>query len=282
MKEKAETFERTLNARLNDANFIVENAEAEGFYMDDIVFDDDVMEETNAIEQDDYTDDTYDQYVGAELLLPHGDDMVHGKVIKRARGEDGNPIGKRNANPILDTREYEVEMPNGSVAEYVANVIAENLYSQVDSEGRQFLILSEITDHSKDASAISKDQGFQRSHNGNEVRRKTTKGWKLCVEWKDGTSTWVPLSELKASNPVKVAEYAVANQLVEEPAFAWWVKDVLRRRNRIISKVKSKYWKTTHKFGIRLPHSVKQALQIDEETGTDLWRRAIEKEMKNV
>jgi hypothetical protein len=196
--------------------------------------------------------------------------MVHGKVIKRACGEDGNPIGKRNANPILDTREYEVEMPDGSVAEYAANVIAENLYSQVDSEGRQFLILSEITDHSKDASAISKDQGFQRSHNGNEVRRKTTKGWKLCVEWKDGTSTWVPLSELKASNPVEVAEYAVANQLVEEPAFAWWVKDVLRRRNRIISKVKSKYWKTTHKFGIRLPHSVKQALQIDEETGTNL------------
>jgi hypothetical protein len=38
----------------------------------------------------------------------------------------------------------------------------------------------------------------------------------------------------------------------------------------------------THKFGIHLPHSVKQALQIDEETGTDLWCRAIENEMKNV
>ena len=84
------------------------------------------------------------------------------------------------------------------------------------------------------------------------------------------------------SNPVEVAEYAVANQLVEEPAFAWWVKEVLRRRNRIISKVKSQYWKTTHKFGIKLPHSVQEALRIDEETGTDFWRRAIEKEMKNV
>ena len=90
------------------------------------------------------------------------------------------------------------------------------------------------------------------------------------------------MSELKASNPVEVAEYAVANQIVEEPAFAWWVKDVLRCRNRIISKVKSRYWKTTHKFGIRLPRSIQQALQIDEETGTDLWHQAIEKEMKNV
>ena len=208
--------------------------------------------------------------------------MVRGRVIKRARGEDGNPIGIRNTNPILDTREYEVELPDGSITEYAANVIAENLYSQVDSEGRQYVYLSEIIDHEKDATAITKDQGFYRTYNGNEVRRKTTKGWKLCVEWKDGTTTWVPLSELKASNPVEVAEYAVANQLVEEPAFAWWVKEVLRRCNRIISKVKSRYWKMTHKFGIKLPHSVQEALRIDEETGTDFWRRAIEKEMKNV
>jgi len=52
---------------------------------------------------------------------------------------DGNPIGVRNNNPILDTREYEVEMPDGSTAAYAANVIAENLFSQVDSEGRQHL-----------------------------------------------------------------------------------------------------------------------------------------------
>lgn len=119
-------------------------------------------------------------------------------------------------------------MPDGLTAEYAANVIAKNLYSQVDLEGRQYLLLSEIIDHHKDASAISKDQGFYISHNGNQVPCKTTKGWKLCVEWKDGTSTWVPLNELKPLNPVKVAEYAVANRLVEEPAFAWWVKDVLR------------------------------------------------------
>jgi hypothetical protein len=143
IKEKAEVFEKALTARLDDTNFIVENAEAEGFYMDDVVFDDDIMEETNAVEHDHYTDDAYDQYVGAELLLPRGDQMVHGKVIKRARGDDVNPIGKRNMNPILDTWEYEVEMPDGSTAEcHSANVIAENLFSQVDSKGRQYLMRS--------------------------------------------------------------------------------------------------------------------------------------------
>jgi hypothetical protein len=34
------------------------------------------------------------------------------------------------------------------------NVIAENLYSQCDSEGRQFLVLDEIIDHAKDNTAI--------------------------------------------------------------------------------------------------------------------------------
>ena len=33
---------------------------------------------------------------------------------------------------------------------------------------------------------------------------------------------------------------------------------------------------------MRLPHSVEEALRSDEETGTDFWRMAIEKEMKNV
>jgi hypothetical protein len=32
------------------------------------------------------------------------------------------------------------------------------------------------------------------------------------------------LKDLKESNPGKIAEeYAIANRLVEEPAFKWWV-----------------------------------------------------------
>ena len=52
----------------------------------------------------------------------------------------------------------------------------------------------------------------------------------MQVEWKDGSTNWLPLKDLKESNPVELAEYAVANKLVEEPAFAWWDRPVLRRR----------------------------------------------------
>jgi hypothetical protein len=45
--------------------------------------------------------------------------------------------------------------------------------------------------------------------------------------------------------------------------------------------VKSRYWKTTHKFGIRLPKTVEEALDIDKATDTDFWRKAVNKEMAN-
>ena len=49
----------------------------------------------------------------------------------------------------------------------------------------------------------------------------------------------------------------------------------------MIAEVRSHDWKCTHKFGILIPNSVKEALLFDDETETDLWQKAMEKEMKN-
>jgi phosphoribosylformimino-5-aminoimidazole carboxamide ribonucleotide (ProFAR) isomerase len=37
------------------------------------------------------------------------------------------------------------------------------------------------------------------NHGSNTQVRKTTKGWPLCVEWKDGTTSWEHLADLKES-----------------------------------------------------------------------------------
>jgi hypothetical protein len=60
------------------------------------------------------------------------------------------------------------------------------------------------------------------------------------------------------------------------------VPHVLWKRERIIQKVKTRYWKRTHKYRVELPKSVKQALAIDRNAGTSFWKDAIKKEMKNV
>ena len=63
--------------------------------------------------------------------------------------------------------------------------------------------------------------------------------------------------------------------------FLWWIAHVLRKRTRILKKVKSKYWERTHKYGIRLPHSIKEALEIDDQNKNHDWEDAIRMEMKN-
>jgi hypothetical protein len=68
-----------------------------------------------------------------------------------------------------------------------------------------------------------------------------------------------------------------------ERVFLWWVKDVLKKRDRIIKKLKTrKVWQEEMKFGLELPRTVEEALEIDRKTGTDFWRKAIEKEMATV
>ncbi|MGH7974682.1 MAG: reverse transcriptase domain-containing protein, partial [bacterium] len=231
---------------------------------------------------DDFDTEAYDKYISAQVLLPKGDGLVSCRVLNRKRDHDGHPVGQHNSNPILDSRVYNVEFPDGNVQEYAANVVAESLYAQVDDEGNQYMIMQEIIDHKKDGTAVSKDDMWILSANGNKRKRTTIKGWTLTILWKDGSTTSEPLRNLKESNPVEVAEYAVANKIADGPAFAWWINDVIRKRDRIISKIRSRYWKRTHKFGIQVPRNVDEALQIDKETGTDLWYKAIQKEMKNV
>jgi hypothetical protein len=105
-------------------------------------------------EADAFDAQTYDQYILAEVMIPKGDNLVTAKVLGRKHDHDGNPIGIGHSNPLLDTRIYKVQFPDGHTEEYAANAIAENIYSQVDEEGNQYLLLKETTDHSRDGSAI--------------------------------------------------------------------------------------------------------------------------------
>ena len=99
--------------------------------------------------------------------------------------------------------------------------------SQVDSDGNHYQVLTEVTDHKKDDSSIAKADGFIKSSSGNLHWKRTTCEWKLLVEWKDGSVDWVPIKDLKQSKPVDLAEYAVTNEISDEPAFNWWVKETL-------------------------------------------------------
>ena len=76
-----------------------------------------------------------DEMQGAQLYLPHGDRTEIAKIVGRKQNADGNFIGCKHSNPMLDSRIYVVEFPDGEQQDVSFNTIAEHLFAQVDSEG---------------------------------------------------------------------------------------------------------------------------------------------------
>ena len=241
------------------------------------------LKEVEDITPDDPEFGTHDPYLNMELALrPNEEEAAHyARVKRRSVDNEGKPLGIPSNNPLTDSRKYDVEFLDGRIQTMSANVIAENLLAQVDDDGHRHLLLDEILDHRTTAEAIPKSKGTYTSQSGFERKKLTTRGWEICVQWKDASTDWIKLKDLKDAYPVPLADYAVANDIQSEPAFAWWVPHTLKKRTAIISKVKSKYWARTHKYGIRVPKSVKEAQAIDRANGNTLWQDAINLEMKN-
>ena len=97
--------------------------------------------------------------------------------------------------------------PDDVTQQYSANLIAQKLWDHVDNEEYQHLIMKAIVDHRSDGKALKKDETFIKDNHKKLQRRKTTKGWYLCVEWRVGTTSWKPLKILKESPPVEGTEY---------------------------------------------------------------------------
>jgi hypothetical protein len=107
----------------------------------------------------------------------------------------------------------------------------------------------------------------------------------VCCQWKDGSTSWENLVDLKDSHHLETAEYAVTQGIDHKPTFNWWVPHVLKKRDRIISLVcrrTTRYLKQTNKFGIKVPKTVKEALDLDCKNGNTRWADANTKEMKEV
>jgi hypothetical protein len=159
-------------------------------------------------DRDDYDEDAIDMHLKAEVTLPiagkmrtgtvNRRKMRTGTVNRRKRDSDRRLIAKLHHNPILDTRMYTVKFPDGKEVEYAASIVAENMLSMCDEEGNQYLLINHIVDHKKEVNVVPKKDTIIWIR-GHTYPRKTTKGWKLCEEWKDGTTSWVPLSTLKES-----------------------------------------------------------------------------------
>ena len=96
--------------------------------------------------------------------------------------------------------------------------------------------MSGIVDHKSNDKAVSKSDRYVVIRR-QKLPRKTTVGWKLCIEWRDGSKSWEQLSDMKEAYPVLVAEYAL---------------------------------KKRFKYGFEVPETVARAIDLDEINGNKL------------
>ena len=174
---------------------------------------------------------------------------------------------------MLDSRIYELEFPDGRVEEYAVNVILENMVDQVKSNDWDVSLFDEIVCATKDEkTVIKKGEGAFTMVDGIKTPIITNKGWNIQIKWKDGSVSWHPMSIVKSSNPIELAEYAVNNKLSDEPTFRWWVKSTLKGRYKLIHKSKTKTTIKNIKFGVEVSSTVEEALRLDLKNGNKLWQ----------
>jgi hypothetical protein len=115
VKRDFESFDRSVEERLSDQNFMADPAD--GFYIQDKPgnvpngnarteedYGDMIIPDT--LDADDINDDVIDKYSNAELIFDVGTGSERrGRTVERAKGTSGIPIGRAHSKPLFDTRE---------------------------------------------------------------------------------------------------------------------------------------------------------------------------------
>jgi hypothetical protein len=114
VKRNFESFDRSVEERLSDQNFMADPAD--GFYIQDEPdkvpngiaraeedYGDLIIPDT--LDADDINNDVINQYSNAELIFNVGTGCERkGRVVKRVKGTSGKPIGRAHSNPLRYSR----------------------------------------------------------------------------------------------------------------------------------------------------------------------------------
>jgi hypothetical protein len=116
-------------------------------------------------------DDSYGNYIRAELTFQKGDEMMVARVKRRRLDSFGNAVGT-NANPIMNTRLHTVKFADGAVAKYSANIIDGNMRVQCDINSDEYQLLDAIIDHTLDGHRVKHADGCVRVDSRKHIIRE--------------------------------------------------------------------------------------------------------------
>ena len=165
-----------------------------------------------------------------------------------------------------------------------------------NSTADEILTYNEILDHiERDNNEVENDTEmlykFRRiaAHQG--PLRPTDKEYKgsmynVLVEWETGETTYEPLDMIASDDPVTCAEYAMKHNLLDTSGwkrFKRYAKNE-KKLNRMINQAKLQSYRREPfwKFGVLVPRTHAQAVELDRINGNTKWQDAEETEMRQL
>ena len=128
------------------------------------------------------TEDAFDSLVSAQVLVPIVGVMQKGIATKLMKDDNGILFGTAIQNIYFDPKTYLVEFPDGTKRELAANIIAQNIYSQLDQEGRQYMVLKNIfTSHGMGTKYQKEQLKGGVSMSSGAMERPIGCQWRNCV-----------------------------------------------------------------------------------------------------
>ena len=106
----------------------------------------------------------------------------------------------------------------------------------------------------------------------------------INIQWMNGDTGWVTMESMRLQDPMVLIKYAIQKRLCHLDEWIW-VKEYLEPNtslHAIIQIMKATRDEPRYKFGVEVPSSVKHALHLDEMNHDNLWRTAIDMELKQI
>ena len=154
-----------------------------------------------------------DYLINSEVLLPVGNSHELSQVLWRKHDHERKPAGVVHHQSALDSRVYEVQFLDSRTKELTANAITEVLCAKCDPDGNEYVLLDAIMDYRKDPDVAISCADQVKIIDGKKYFYMYVCGWELCCKWKNSSTSWQNLSNLKESYPLQVAEFVFAVQI---------------------------------------------------------------------
>jgi hypothetical protein len=209
-----------------------------------------------------------------------------GRTFLKDSEEDGQRFRARVVRAVVDKEEdlkkgteykkFICEVPNSTVDEILTyNEIIDCIAREnndIENDTEQLYKFRRITAH----------QG--PLHSGDTHYKGSS--YNVLVEWETGETTYEPLDLIATDDPVTCAEYAKQNNLLDIVGwkrFRRYEKNE-KKLNHMINQAKLKSYRRDPfwKFGVLVPRTHAQAMELDKKNGNTKWLEAETTEMSQL